>query len=142
MTQKVQQFLLDLHRTWPEDDPEALARFYHPDAVLLPPDLGTPIVGRDAIVLSYQDFLQAATLHDFNVTELDVHSFVTTKDASTSSHVAHLYFDILYSLGDVRFSEQGLEAYTIIEAGDALQIIWRNQMVLDSEPTSAPDEQA
>jgi hypothetical protein len=138
MTHAVRQFLLDLHSSWPEDDPGALARFYHPDAVLLPPDLGTPIVGREAIVLSYQDFLQTATLHDFKVTELDVHSFVT--EGATSTHVAHLYFDILYSLSDVRFSEQGFEAYTIIETGDALQIIWRNQIVLDSEPGSAPPE--
>ncbi len=82
----------------------------------------------------------AATLHDFKVTKLDVHSFVRTKDNASSTHMAHLYFDILYSLEDVRFSEQGLEVYTIVETADTLQIIWRNQIVLDSEPTSAPAE--
>ncbi|MFV2089668.1 MAG: nuclear transport factor 2 family protein [Pseudomonadales bacterium] len=135
MTEQVRQLLVDLHSTWPKGDMEALVRFYHQDVVMLPPDLGRPIIGRDAVVLSYQEFLQSAQLHDFTVTSIDVYSFANSLAPGTAAntHVAHLYFDILYSLDGERFSEQGLEVYTIIEDQQRTEIVWRSQMVLDSE---------
>ena len=59
--ERIRKFLLDLQRCWSAGNSEDLPGFYHPDVVLLPPDLGAPIRGRDAVVASYREFLDAAT---------------------------------------------------------------------------------
>ena len=56
------RFVLALNDCWQAADLSALEGFYHPDVVLLPPDLGQPICGREAVVASYGEFLQAASL--------------------------------------------------------------------------------
>lgn len=127
---EIRQFLMDLQEAWQSGDLDRLAGFYHPDVVLLPPDLGTPIVGRDAVVESYGDFLQAARLDAFEVTDLTVFEFDTSD--STATGMAHLKFDIIYELGDERYVETGLEIYTVLKEGENLAIAWRSQTVLDS----------
>jgi hypothetical protein len=98
--------------------------------VLLPPDLGAPIIGRDAVVASYGDFLQAATLDIFEVTDIAIFEFDT--DDQTGTAMAHLKFEIVYELGGDRFVETGMEIYTVLKEGGNLAIAWRSQTVLDS----------
>ena len=66
----VRAFIAELNDCWQRGDVEALTHCYHPDVVLLPPDLGPPIRGRDAVVASYRDFLDAARLDRFQPVEL------------------------------------------------------------------------
>ena len=127
---RIQDFVTALNEAWQLGNTEALIACYHPDVVLLPPDLGPPIVGRDAVVASYREFLEAATLDRFETTSLDVFSFPAT---GTATHVAHLTFEVAYTLAGERYLEKGLEVYVIAEdAAGALRIIWRQQSVLDS----------
>lgn len=126
---RVQTFLADLNRCWPTATAAQLAEFYHPDVVLLPPDLGAPIIGRTAVVESYAEFLQAAQLVSFEVEKLELFAFPPTC-------MAHLNFDIVYDLGGDRYQDKGLEIYTIIEQAERLEIVWRCQSVLDSRLTS------
>jgi ketosteroid isomerase-like protein len=130
----VRQFLLDLHDCWPRGDLQQLARFYHPDVVLLPPDLGPPICGRDAVVASYREFLDASTLETFTVESLEIFPF-EAQDGGV--YMAHLTFDITYELGGRRYAEKGLEVYTVREQAGELQVLWRNQMVLEAAPGPA-----
>lgn len=133
MTETV-KFLEDLQEAWQSGDLDRVARFYHPEVVLLPPDLGSPIVGRDAVVQSYEDFLQAASLDEFDVIDLTIFSFDTAGNSATC--VAHMKFTIIYELGGDRYVETGLEIYTVVKErvddGENLSIIWRCQTVLDS----------
>ena len=135
--ERVRSFLMSLHDCWPAGERAALARFYHPDVVLLPPDLGPPIRGRDAVVDSYQEFLSAARMQTFAVTDLDVFEFPAAQGSTRiSTYMAHLNFEISYELGGDHYIEQGLEIYTVLETGDQLQIVWRSQTVLDSRLAS------
>jgi len=127
----VRQFLLDLHDCWPGGDLERLSGFYHPEVILLPPDMGPPIRGRDAVVESYAQFLNAAQLERFEVSSLELFSF------EPGTHMAHLEFDIAYELDNERYVEKGMEIYTVvenadIESGRRFSIVWRSQIVLDS----------
>ena len=126
--------LLDLNDCWQRGDVSSIAAFYHPDVVLLPPDLGEPICGSEAVVASYLEFLQAATLERFEVLSLDVFPFSAEPGSRTAA--AHLRFAVTYTLLDERYVEQGLEAYTLADVGDGLQILWRHQSVLDSRVES------
>lgn len=129
-TQAARQFLIDLNECWQQGDLAAIAGFYHPDVVLLPPDLGMPILGRDAVVGSYRDFLDAATLNHFQITSLEVFPFETNGHPAT--YAAHLAFDVTYTLGEEVFVEKGLEVYTLSGQDGQMKILWRHQTVLDS----------
>ena len=129
-TARARDFLLSLNACWQTGDLDALEGFYHPDVVLLPPDLGEPIRGREAVVASYLEFLQAATLEHFEVLALDVFPFPAGPAAAT--YVAHLIFNVTYTLDGETYVEKGLEAYTLREDEAGLQILWRHQSVLDS----------
>ncbi len=122
--------VLALNDCWPRGDLDALAQFYHPDVVLLPPDLGEPICGREAVVASYLEFLQAASLEHFEVLALEVFPFQGTGGSRT--FMAHLTFAVTYTLDGETYVEKGLEAYTIAGDDDGLKILWRHQSVLDS----------
>lgn len=130
LTEQAREFVLSLNDCWQRGDLDALAGFYHPDVVLLPPDLGEPIRGRDAVVASYLEFLQAATLNHFEVLGLEIFPF--TAKTGHSTVVAHMTFAVTYLLEGETYVERGLEAYTLGEAEDGLSILWRHQSVLDS----------
>ncbi|HEY5644639.1 MAG TPA: nuclear transport factor 2 family protein [Pseudomonadales bacterium] len=127
--EEIRRFLVALNQTWQQGALDALAAYYHPDVVLLPPDLGPAIRGRDAVVASYREFLQAAQLERFEPTSLEVFSF---PGSHGGSHVAHLNFEVDYTLAGERYLEKGLEVYAVQETDVGLQIIWRQQAVLDS----------
>jgi len=129
-SEKAREFVLGLNDCWQRGDLPALSAYYHPDVVLLPPDLGQPICGREAVVASYLEFLQAATLDHFEVLDLEVFPFTTLGGASTI--VAHLTFAVTYTLDGETYVEKGLEAYTLSECDDGMKILWRHQSVLDS----------
>lgn len=115
-----------LNDAWQSGELDRLGDFYHAEAVLLPPDAGDPIVGRDAIVASYRDFDEAAVLLHFAVTELLTYGFDRT-------HLVHMRFDVRYELEGSRYEESGLEIYSLIEQEDGrFVIVWRGQSVLDS----------
>ena len=130
---RIEAFVAELHNCWPGGDLAELARFYHPDVVLLPPDLGTPITGRKAVVNSYREFLEVAQLVSFETGKLELFPFV---HGSSLTCMAHLNFEIVYDLDGDRYVETGLEIYTIIDRDDRLEIIWRCQTVLDSRLSS------
>lgn len=123
-------FLLALNECWQSGDLDALAEFYHPDVVLLPPDLGEPIRGRGQVVDSYREFQNAATLEDFQITGLEVFDF--SGSTANATWMAHLTFTVSYTLDGDHYIESGLEIYTVAEVAGALKILWRHQSVLDS----------
>jgi len=130
--ESVREFLTALNDTWQRGDVDALNAYYHADVVLLPPDLGEPIRGRDAVVGSYRDFLDSARLNRFQTLDLTIFSFPGTE-------IAHLTFEVDYTLDGARYLEKGLEVYTVLETNDGLQIVWRQQSVLDSRLAEKSD---
>jgi hypothetical protein len=135
-TGRIRDFVLALHECWPSGDPVRLATFYDEDVVLLPPDLGVPIQGREAVVASYDDFLQAATLENFTVEDLALFPFsgegAPSGKGAPDLWMAHLTFSITYVLGGERYVERGMEVYAITDRDGRPAIVWRSQAVLDS----------
>ncbi len=129
-TDAARAFILALNDCWQQGDLAALEQFYHPDVVLLPPDLGAPIRGREAVVASYLEFLQAATLNHFEVLDLQIFPFAGS--SGTATFAAHLTFAVNYTLDGETYVEKGLEAYILSEDANGLKILWRHQSVLDS----------
>jgi|GEM_PF-1909664 len=149
--EQVEQFLTTLNDAWLGQDYVTLAGLYDSDVVLLPPDAGAPIVGRDAVIESYQDFHAACRVDDFKITSAEHFEFAQNSRSFSASPaasdgfsdagaigatiMAHMRFRISYQLlqqnGDpLAQSEQGLEVYTLIEQPEGMRIVWRAQFAL------------
>ena len=112
-----------LNAAWQTEDWVAVASCLHERIVLLPPDTGAPIIGRQAVVDTYRDFAAAAKLLRFAETELAVFGFGST-------HVAHMRFEVEYELDGTRSWETGLEVYTVTTDNTPL-VVWRQQLLLE-----------
>lgn len=121
--QRIIHLIEGLNAAWQRQDWHAVGACYHPDAVLLPPDAGAPIVGRSAVLASYQEFA-AAQLLEFTATDFEVFEF--------GDHgVCHMRFSVEYRLGETQHKERGLEVYMVAQVPEVPQIIWRSQSVVE-----------
>ncbi len=128
MRDAIRNLISALNDAWQQEDWTAVEGCYHKDVVLMPPDAGTPILGRDAVLETYRDFCQAARLERFHQLELEVFSFERT-------HIAHMRFEVDYELDGERYRDEGLEIYVLAPAGDgaAPVVIWRQQQLLNQQ---------
>ncbi|MEM1229414.1 MAG: nuclear transport factor 2 family protein [Pseudomonadota bacterium] len=124
-----------LNTHWQAAQWDALSLLYHPKAVLVPPDVTPVITGRDAIVATYEEFADAATLHDFKTGAIRSYRFDT-------SAVVEADFTVDYSVQGERYLDEGHETYVLERAATPVgyHIVWRQQYVHLSrrvEPTGA-----
>ena len=114
-----------LNQAWQAGDMTTVGASYHPDAVLLPPDLGPVIRGRDAIVDTYAEFNRSAVFRYFEVNNAEVFDF-------NSSQAVHLKFTLAYELEGTTLEDEGLDIYFISPYAGGLTVVWRQQVVLAS----------
>lgn len=114
-----------LNQAWQTGDMATVSASYHPHAILLPPDLGPVIRGRDAIVETYAAFNRLAKLRHFEVTDTELFDF-------DSSQALHVKFTLAYQLDGATLEDKGLDVYLISPQGDGLSVVWRQQVVLAS----------
>lgn len=117
-----------LNDAWLSQDYTALSQCYHPDAVLLPPDAGAPIIGREAVISTYRDFHALVTLRKFEVTEQIFFPYPST---TLSTTMCHMRFTIAYELNALSMQESGMDIYTIVDDQVTGPVIaWRAQITL------------
>ena len=123
MTDRHQEIVRRCNDAWQQRDWQTLAACYHPEAILLPPDAGEPISGRDDIIATYEEFVATATIGEFRITELTSHDF-------THTHIVHMRFELEYQLDSKTLKDIGLEVY-VLEGDGAASIVWRSQSITD-----------
>ena len=128
-----QRFVARLNSAWQTAQWEALAAMYHIDAVLIPPDLEPVISGRDAILATYQEFADRATLLHFDTLGIRAHAF----DRTT---IVHTDFQVDYSVDGDRAKDDGQEIYVLQPSQNAAGwvIVWRQQIVRFSQAVTEP----
>jgi len=152
------QFLENLNTAWLTCDYAALERFYHAGVVLLPPDAGAPLLGRDAVIATYRDFHSVCSVVRFNMTDTSSWRFEAnsqmpstpdlTPDLATTvtTTMVHMRFEIDYrftnsaqvpdsaatSTPSPIQAEQGMDIYTLQHSAQDPHpvIIWRAQFTL------------
>jgi ketosteroid isomerase-like protein len=119
------EVLTAVNRAWCAGRIEELRSFFHPDAVIVGPDL-TPVGrGRDACVESYAEFLAAATVHEFDETQVRV-------DDYGNAAVVSYDYRIRYELKDMTYDERGREVILLVRQDETWQVAWR--LVLPPPP--------
>jgi uncharacterized protein (TIGR02246 family) len=110
--------LTAINRAWRAGRLDELRSFFHPDAVIVRPDL-TPVgSGRDACVESYAEFLAAATVHEFDETQVRV-------DEYDRAAVVSYEYRIRYDSNGVAYDERGREVIVLVRQDETWQVAWR-----------------
>lgn len=116
---KVAETVRRLNATWLKGNVDDLEEFFDPDVVLAAPGFVQRMVGRDALIESYRDFLEQATLHHFELFEPVVHVFGGTA-------IATCPYETEYSLAGQRWSGDGHDVLVLIEENGRWRVVWRH----------------
>ncbi|NJL29475.1 MAG: nuclear transport factor 2 family protein [Thermoanaerobaculia bacterium] len=118
---EVERVVLDLNQAWLEGRVDDLPAFFHEDVVMQLPRAGGRVEGREAMVESYRQFIEAADIHTFEIAKLQVDVFEGTA-------VASLEFAITYELGDTIYEETGTDLTVLSLGEEGWQVVWRTQL--------------
>ena len=131
MQDAIRSLIRALNDAWQKEDWAALEGCYHKDVVLMPPDAGPPILGRDEVLETYREFCKVARLERFREVELDVFHFERT-------HIVHMRFEVDYALDGERYRDEGLEIYVLApsDADESPVVVWRQQQLLNQRRLS------
>ncbi|MFQ5770899.1 MAG: GNAT family N-acetyltransferase [bacterium] len=105
----VEQLVRKLQNTWLENRVVDLAPFFDENVVLFSPGRTERIVGNEAVIESYKQFLSASTVKNFQITNLHIDIFNTTA-------IAVLTWDISYELQDKTYDEKGHDIMILNES--------------------------
>lgn len=107
-----------INEAWVSGKPEALAKCFHAETVLVAPGFAQLLRGREATVQSYREFCANASVTDFQTSQPHI-------DVFGDAAVVYYRFDITYEMRGDAFTEAGHEILVLKRQDDAWQVIWR-----------------
>lgn len=107
-----------LNTAWPAGRMDELVDVFDPNIVLVPPPPAPRVVGRDAVIQSYRDFMSQAVLHHFRVEEPDINVFGSTA-------VACCPYTIDYKLEGKRWVGSGRDILVLHEDEGGWKVVGR-----------------
>ena len=125
---ELETFARALNASWLEQRWDDLAACFHEQVVIVTPDF-SQIAGRDACVNGYRDFMTQATIHEFEVDDVKVHSIDRTA-------VLTVAYRIDYEIPTGRWRSAGREVLVAGLAGKHWQVIWRMLLPAPEEPVA------
>lgn len=127
---ELQTLVKRLNAAWLGKRFDELTAYFHPDVVVVAPDLSTRVVGRDACVASYRDFVGGATIHHFEDAPAHV-------DVTAAAAVAVVPYEIDYEIPSGRWRGAGKEVLVLEERGAEWLVVWRLLLPGEEVPVSA-----
>ena len=120
--------IVEVNRAWKGGNSEALASFFHQDAVLVFANSPRRVVGRDAVVREYAEFARRIEIVEFRELQHSVEILGETA-------VANYRFRLTYEANGVPHEETGREVLVFRRAAPGSWLaIWRAQFP-EREPT-------
>ncbi|NGP76555.1 nuclear transport factor 2 family protein [Balneolaceae bacterium YR4-1] len=116
----IEQFIDRMNDDWLNDRTENLSRYFHKQVVMIQPGTQKKIVGREAMVDSYQEFIEEADVSDFRIKDLRIDVFENTA-------IVLYTFRIKYKVETTNYDEGGVEILVLNLHNEHWQIVWRNQ---------------
>ncbi len=118
LAEEIWQTVQALNACWLEGRPQDLKPFFHEHVVMAMPGLVERAQGREAIVGSYAEFLNQATVHAFEPTHARV-------DVIGDVAVVTYQWKTDYELAGVRYEETGSEILVLQRTDGRWQVSWR-----------------
>lgn len=125
----VKDLIRELNETWLRGRIDDLGQFFARDVVVAPPGDKHRVIGREAVVDSFRQFVEQAKTHRFDELDLQV-------DVVATNAVAVLEFAIRYEIEGLTYEERGRDILVMALSEGVWQIVWRTQ-VTDEAITEA-----
>ncbi len=125
----VEALVRALNDAWLAERIEDLGAFFDENAVLVAPGGARRIVGREAVVESYRQYVELARTLAFEVQDLAIDVFGATA-------VARLAFRVRYGIGETIHDEGGCDLLVLGKGDGGWRVVWRTQ-VPEEEPHDA-----
>jgi hypothetical protein len=97
---------------------DELRDYFHPDVVLAQPGRAKRMVGRDALIESYRDFMRNATIHSFTPGAVQVDGVVST-----------MPWEMDYTFEGERYQERGWDLLVFGKHDARWVVVWRTVVV-------------
>jgi ketosteroid isomerase-like protein len=122
----IREVVARLNAAWPAGRTDELVDVLDPDVVVVPPLPAPRVVGRDAVIRSYRDFLSQAVLHRFHPEEPDIDVFGSTAVACCS-------YTIDYEMEGRRWVGSGREVLVLHEGAAGWKVVGRTVLAGDEK---------
>ncbi len=106
-----------LNRAWRDRDWQAAVSLLHPNAVFVGPD-GNRTVGAEACVASYREFVEHATVEEYEVTDPQV-------DVIGEVAVVRYRYEITYRWQGNAVIDSGLDLFVVTLVDGRWLVTWR-----------------
>jgi hypothetical protein len=107
---------------WTSAQPEQADEFLDLDAVFVQPGFDARLEGRDAVIASYREFLEASLVHVYEEHDLQV-------DVVGATAVATYRFRIDWESEGVRHDDHGHDLFVFARVDDGWRAVWRTLIV-------------
>jgi ketosteroid isomerase-like protein len=120
-TREIESFVERLNDSWLNDKLENMDMFFHKQVVMLQPGTNKKVIGREAMIDSYREFVESSEVSDFRTKDLAIDVFEDTA-------VVFYTFRIKYRVETTNYDEDGSETLVLHRHNDRWLIVWRMQM--------------
>jgi uncharacterized protein (TIGR02246 family) len=114
----VRRAVLEIGKAWLTGHPEKLHDFFHADMVIVGPGYQELGRGREACVLSYEEFLRSATIHEYRESPPVVRVWGDTA-------VAHYDWEMAYEVNGQASREVGADLFVFARQDGRWLAVWR-----------------
>jgi ketosteroid isomerase-like protein len=122
MQSEIQEIVEKINRAWAEDHVEDLARYFHENMVIVAPEFGGRLEGREACVESYREFTGRAKVNDLRLKDISI-------DVCGSTAVATYQFAVTYTMNDARHRNIGWDVFVFTHENDRWWATWRTMII-------------
>lgn len=120
-TREIESLVERLNDSWLNDKLENMDMFFHKQVVMLQPGTNKKVIGREALIDSYREFVESSEVSDFRTKDLAIDVFEDTA-------VVFYTFRIKYRVETTNYDEDGSEILILHRHNDRWLIVWRTQL--------------
>ncbi len=121
MSEPFEELVHTINQAWIERDFAKLGKHLVPDCVLVSPDFKGRIIGRAAVVKTYEEFMSHSQINEFKESEL-------AADVFGEMVMVTYRFDMTWTSGGARSTVVGHEMLAFVRSDAQWKVAWRTQV--------------
>jgi ketosteroid isomerase-like protein len=116
-----------INRAWLDGNVEDLVPMVHPQIVMVFPNFGRRVQGREQFLAGFRDFCQNAIIHEFREHEHQV-------DVAGDTAVVSFRYEMVYERSGKRNRSTGRDLWVFHKQGPGWVAVWRTMLDLQENP--------
>jgi len=124
--EEIRQLLRSINQAWTQGHTEDLALYFRDDVVIVNPGFQGRLEGKQACIDSYKEFVDQATIQDYQEAEIVV-------DVWEDTAVASYHFEIDYKMSGTEYHDTGHDLFVFVREGEQWRAVWRTLIPFESQ---------